>query len=671
MKQLIIVLVLLSYVVLYPQTISKVLISPEKPVKAEIVNIKYFPLKDLKLYNADSVFFQGYCYNSANKVTLVELPMKKNGEGYEINLDFKDRDYVCIKIRFGLNDGVTVDEERTNPWYIVYHEKDGRPLKNSYANLARFVNVPQQKMKYYEEEYKNNPTDYQLNYEMMFEKYSQKVDYSTHLKIAKTYLDSVIANSSAFAGNYYSASKMYTLIGDKEKAKKYMDEYNKLRPEALLQDRRLKVRSIKEFKARFDSSLALLKLVKGTDSEEYYTSDVLQYAPKAIDYNSFMKLLPDLKVRALPMVSDAINSYIAQATLKLKGAIERNSSAKNKLIKEIGVMREELLNSLKEYISHPEKSFANGFRSQVMSQLHLTMGVSYKTLGEAEYVMGNYEQAIKYFEMTEKYIPQDRAFMFPFVETHVKALIESTIRKSKDNDNELFGISKIDGKNERVNKAITLLLKSIDQLYDEKAVKLLMIIDKNISPKPDNLKAEVAKIKEKHLVERQKDILKAFKSEFKDAPDFEVKDLKGNTHKFSEFKGKIIVLEFWSVGCGWCYLSMDLLEKFYKAHSNDADLFVVGVNVDSDLENNQKKKEEKVKAFLKSKNYSFPNYIDFGNELNWGNFSSSLYGIVGVPTLVVIGPDNMIYFREGGYGGETLVSDLELIVNKIREANSK
>ncbi len=62
------------------------------------------------------------------------------------------------------------------------------------------------------------------------------------------------------------------------------------------------------------------------------------------------------------------------------------------------------------------------------------------------------------------------------------------------------------------------------------------------------------------------------------AQDFKLKDMDGKEVKLSDFRGKVVILDFWATWCHWCLVEMPLLDKFQKAHPND----VVLLTIDTD-----------------------------------------------------------------------------------------
>ena len=55
----------------------------------------------------------------------------------------------------------------------------------------------------------------------------------------------------------------------------------------------------------------------------------------------------------------------------------------------------------------------------------------------------------------------------------------------------------------------------------------------------------------------------------KEASDFELKDMKGNTVKLSDYKGKKVYLKFWATWCGPCRQSMPELNKLVEEKDRD------------------------------------------------------------------------------------------------------
>lgn len=67
----------------------------------------------------------------------------------------------------------------------------------------------------------------------------------------------------------------------------------------------------------------------------------------------------------------------------------------------------------------------------------------------------------------------------------------------------------------------------------------------------------------------------------KAAPDFALKDSTGKTVKLSDFRGKVVLLNFWATWCGPCKMEVPWFMEFEQKHK-DQGLVVLGVAMDDD-----------------------------------------------------------------------------------------
>lgn len=120
------------------------------------------------------------------------------------------------------------------------------------------------------------------------------------------------------------------------------------------------------------------------------------------------------------------------------------------------------------------------------------------------------------------------------------------------------------------------------------------------------------------------------------APDFTVYDASGKTVKFSDFRGKPVVLNFWA---SWCYYCKEELPDFADVYSQDKDkvqfLFV-------NWTDGYRETQAIAENYLKQAGYSLPVYYDLDQD------AATKYGLTGIPATVFIYSDGSV---AGGYSG--------------------
>ena len=145
------------------------------------------------------------------------------------------------------------------------------------------------------------------------------------------------------------------------------------------------------------------------------------------------------------------------------------------------------------------------------------------------------------------------------------------------------------------------------------------------------------------------------------AYDFQLKDQYGNLHKLSDYKGKVVFLNFWATWCPPCREEMPYIEEIYKEYGyNKNDVIILGAASPATAENPspQDESEEKIKAFLTKNNYTFPVVFDVKGEI----FKN--YYINAFPTTFMIDKEgNIMGYVAGGLSKENMKKIIEMTLN--------
>lgn len=106
------------------------------------------------------------------------------------------------------------------------------------------------------------------------------------------------------------------------------------------------------------------------------------------------------------------------------------------------------------------------------------------------------------------------------------------------------------------------------------------------------------------------------------ADDFTLNDIDGQRITLSEFRGKMVLLNFWATWCVPCRAEMPSLNNLYLA-LKDKGLVVLAISVDTS--------EKSVRSFIAEKKIAFPVLIDKDKEVYFDK-----YALFGLPVTILI-----------------------------------
>lgn len=130
------------------------------------------------------------------------------------------------------------------------------------------------------------------------------------------------------------------------------------------------------------------------------------------------------------------------------------------------------------------------------------------------------------------------------------------------------------------------------------------------------------------------------------APDFSVTDIDGNLISLKDYRGKVVLLDFWSTTCGPCIAEMPNVKKVYDAYKGMG-FDVIGVSLDDD--------EAKLHEFLKV--CDLPWRQIFTGE-GWETPIRKQYNVRGIPSPWLIdGEGKIISYQARGAALKKLVDE--------------
>ena len=136
------------------------------------------------------------------------------------------------------------------------------------------------------------------------------------------------------------------------------------------------------------------------------------------------------------------------------------------------------------------------------------------------------------------------------------------------------------------------------------------------------------------------------------APDFVLKSASGENLRLSEFRGDVVMINFWATWCGPCRQELPLLDEMYTRYQR-VGFSLLGVNIDDD--------SRKALNMISELGVSFPVLFDVSKEV------SKLYKVNAMPVTILVDRDGMVRHVHQGYQPGYELDYLDEIRSLLRE----
>jgi len=599
--------------------------SPNIIKPGEDITVKYNP-DSSNLEGKDEIRLVAYLYgNKLNNA--LDVPLTKKGSIYSGNVRTEEN---TLGVLFKFTSGEEIDNNNKEGYVVFLSNDKGERIPGSLAGygeaLSRWgayysdLELDREKaFKYLSEDFKTNP-DIKPHFLDSYFKVVSSVKPEKKDIIIKKELDVFAETNPTDEELLMVLNEWYDRVGEIENAEKYKDQLLQKYPKGEFSE----AQKIKEFKKEKDVNKKI-ELAK-TFEKEYPGSDYKEYTYDIIaniyrnnkEYNKAFEFLK--------------NNIDKPSTYRFYSVVNRMLDEDDDMnlalkIADLGVERSrgELSNPSKEKPNHLTVIEWEKEREYYLGLNLFGKGKVLNNLSKKEESLNILEEAAKLTKEEDELIN----------ELYAKALIEN-------------------GKYDVAMSKISQFIKSGHNTSQMKTyLKEAYLNEKGTEDGFDAYSSQFEDAAKEKLIEKLKNDMI-----LEPASSFTLFDIDGNKVSFDDYKGKIIIIDFWATWCGPCLASFPGMKKAVEKYENDNWVKFLFINTWERVE----EKTKNAADFIAKNEYPFHVLMDEDNKV------IEKYKVSGIPTKFIIDSEGNIRFKSIGFAGsdDKLVEELSTMISIIK-----
>lgn len=578
--------------------------SPENPQPSSEIIVKY-KSDSQAINNSNEVEMVVYSYSDDLENT-EKVNLEKMGEGWIGKYTPKENIKGLI-IKF--NSENEIDNNNELGYTIKLNDESGNVLVGATAGLANVYSkyagsidllaAKDSASKFFEMEFAKNPEQkrqFLLSYLNSFPRKQRK-------KVAVIEIPELEKNENLTQKDLETLATWFKNLREFEKADYYYDLVKEKYPKSKLIG--------SNYYTRFRNMLTIDKMMQvfnefnslnpESNYNNYMISTIINKYVSEKDYKNVQKMLNEYS----QYTNSNIYNSVAWKLFETKSYLEKASDL---CLDGIELAREEYESPTGEKPVYLDVNDWKESKKYALAMIIDTYGNIQNELNNKRVALMAFEEAVKLTNKEQSDINENyTALLFEMGENEkAKAFIEELIKDGKGSDkmrNILSDIFAKEGGSE--DKFEEYIGK-----FDNEAKQKLTV-----------------KLKEEMINEP--------------APNFELLDLDGATVKLSDYKGKIVIVDFWATWCGPCLQSFPVMRKAVDKYADNPDVKFLFVNTKERVDD----KKENAVDFMKKSQYPFHVLLDDQDEV------VEKFKVQGIPTKFIIDGSGNIRFQSVGFSG--------------------